>query len=220
MVGIRLEEKYILEYIKDVLHQSQRGKKYVNDNAFHHNTDYSLAPSVCKNGILSIQDIHNLGLRKFSKEQLKSLADIESHANGIDCVSLSKVGLTDLYRDEMEYDPFDPVLVDFLVSSDIKTSRYSQNYGNEFLSKSIRIDKIRSADIRLLKLIKEMEESKGFRNCSIPELISKYNSLRDMALVIKESQLDIPIREMSEVNMGLDVDKLSKIPQLTLKKQL
>jgi len=50
------------------------------------------------------------------------------------------------------------------------------------------------------------------------ELIQKYNYLIDIAIAMKETKLDIPLREMSlEDNAMLDIDRLSKTEKLTLK---
>lgn len=139
--------------------------------------------------------------------------DTDSHVNGIDSISLSVVGLTDLYRDEFEYDPYNPTQVDFNISSDVKAHRLTTHYGNEFLcNDSISIDKLRSVDIRLLELIKLSE--KGY---SIRDIIDKYNCLKDIALAIKQSNLDIPFREMSSDNLTMDIDKVSVTPKLILK---
>lgn len=48
------------------------------------------------------------------------MSDTESHVNGKNSVSLSVIGLKDLYPNEVEYNPFSPNLVDFLITSDIK----------------------------------------------------------------------------------------------------
>lgn len=216
MKEIQLEEKYIKEYINDTINSSITGKIVVNDALYHHNTSYILAPSIIKNGILSIEDINKLGIRKYSKELLNIMADIDSHVNGKKYVSLSVVGLKDLYPDEEEYDPYKSNAVDFLISSNIKTYRMTIHYGNEYISESILPDKIKSLDIRLLKYL-DLVKKDGFY--SIESLMEKYNSLKEIALLIKETNLNIPIREMSNHdNLLLDTDKLANAPKLLLKK--
>lgn len=75
----------------------------------------------------------------------------KSHVNCKNAVSLCVVALKDLYPNEDEYNPFSPNLVDFLVTSDIRVSRSSIHYGNEFLSfHSIKKEELKSIDIRLL----------------------------------------------------------------------
>ena len=219
MNTILLEERYILEYIKDILNDIKIKSYIVNNAKYHHNADYRDASSICQYGILSLVDLKKLGIKNYTDEFLKKMDDIESHINGSNAISLSVVGLQDLYPNEDEYDPFVPNQVDFLVSSEIKTGRSSINYGNEFLSyNSIGVDKLRSVDIRLLKLIELVEKGYASNNYSIESVIRKYNYLKNIALTMKHFQLDIPLREMSyQDNSSMDLDKLSSLPKLMLK---
>ena len=219
MTTILLEKKYVLEYLKDILNDVKKTSFVVNHAKYHHNTSYRDASSICQYGILSLVDLDKLGLKNYTTEFLQKMDDIESHVNGSTAVSLSVVGLQDLYPNEDEYDPFIPSKVDFLISSDIKVGRSAIHYGNEFLSyESIGIDKLRSVDIRLLKLIELVEKGFSSNYYSIESVIEKYNYLKNIALTMKQFQLDIPLREMSyQDNSLMDVDKLSSTPKLLLK---
>lgn len=219
MTTILLEKKYVLEYLKDILNDVKKTSFVVNHAKYHHNTSYRDASSICQYGILSLVDLDKLGLKNYTTEFLQKMDDIESHINGSTAVSLSVVGLQDLYPNEDEYDPFIPSKVDFLISSDIKAGRFAIHYGNEFLSyESIGIDKLRSVDIRLLKLIELVEKGFSSNYYSIESVIEKYNYLKNIALTMKQFQLDIPLREMSyQDNSLMDVDKLSSTPKLLLK---
>lgn len=174
--------------------------------------------SICKYGILTLINLNSKGIRKDTKEFLKIMGDIDSHVNGNNCVSLSVVGLTDIYPNEDEYNPFSPNLVDFLVSSDIQASRSSTHYGNEFLSfGSIMRDKIKSVDIRLLNLL--CQDKSYMNDSSTQAIIKKYNHLREIALELKRQQLGLPLREMSESNIfEINIEKLADQPKLLLKK--
>ena len=188
----------------------------VNNSIYHHNTSYADASSVLKYGILTVSELNRLGIKKYSSKTLKAWSDTDSHINGIDSISLSVVGLTDLYPSEDEYDSCNPILVDFNISSDIRAYRTTLHYGNEFLCKnSIEIDKLRAVDVRLLNLIKLISSQKS--NNSVRNLIDSYNCLKNIALAIKESNLDIPFREMSSGNLTMDIDKVSNTPKLILK---
>lgn len=219
MNTILLEEKYILEYIKDTINSSKTGQVAVDKARYHHNTKYCDATSVCHHGILTMSDLKNIGIKNYNEDFFQKMDDIESHINGIGAVSLSVVGLHDLYDGEEEYNPFTPSQVDFLVSSEIKTGRFAVHYGNEFLSQeSIGVDKLRSIDIRLLKLIEVIESGYSSGSYTIQSAIEKYNYLREVALTMKRIQLDIPLREMSyHQNHSMDVNKLSSCPKLALK---
>lgn len=205
-----IEEKYIYEYIIDRLNKLKDKDIIIEDARYHHNTNYENMPSIIKNGILSMQSISDLKIKNYSDEILKIMDDTSSHINGKNGISLSVVGLTDLYRDELEYDPFDSDKIDLLITNEIKASRNSTHYGNEFISHNdIAPNMIKSIDIRLLKYI---ENSKN-----ISDIIKKYNCLKEIALSLKKSELNIPIREMSLDNMSLDINKLVNEPTLKLK---
>lgn len=217
MNTILLEKKYILEYLKNTLHEIKIGTSIITNAKYHHNSDYCDAPSICQYGILTMKDLAKLKIKNYNDEFLQKMNDIESHVNGNDAVSLAVTGLQDLYPNEFEYNPINPYKVDFLVSSDIIAGRSSINYGNEFLSyKSIEPNQFKSIDIRLLKLIELIEQSRQYD--TIENIIKKYNWLKIIALTMKEYNLDIPLREMSHENhFDVDIDKLSSSPKLILK---
>ena len=218
MDNIALSETDVLEYVCDILSDIKYNGSDVFNAKYHHNTDYKDASLICKYGILTLDDLNHQGIRNDSNEFLKIMSDTESHVNGKNAVSLSVVGLKDLYPKEDEYNPFSPNLVDFLITSDLSTSRSSINYGNEFLIfHSIKKEELRSIDIRLLKLI---QIKKLYTNYStILSVLKKYNYLRKIAIEMQKQRLCIPLREMSETGIfELDIDKLSSQPKLVLKK--
>lgn len=216
---ITLKEKEGLIHIRNILNNLKTDKMTIQNARYHHNTNYYDAPSICTYGILSINDLHELGIKQTDEESLHILNDIESHVNGNNAISLSVTGLTDLYAYEDEYTPESPELVDFLISSEICAIRNATNYGNEFLSyQSIPVDKIKSIDIRLLEYCNLTKKDSYY---TIKNLIDKYNALRTIALTIKKNNLNIPIREMSkEDNSLIDIDKLILTPQIVLKKTI
>ena len=119
MGEILLQEKVVLEYIKDMIINFKIKNINVNNAKFHHNTRYKSAPLILKHGILPIIETNRLGITNYTKKQLEIFNDTESHINGIEQVSLSIPNLKDLYVEEREYNPFSPYSIDFLVSSDI-----------------------------------------------------------------------------------------------------
>jgi hypothetical protein len=217
MNEIIIKEKYILEYIRNMLYACSYAIKNIDDNAYqyHHNTAYEYAPSIIKYGILSIEELNSLGIRSYSKDYLKFIDDIESHVNGKDGISLSVTGLTDLYKDEDEYDPCQSNIVDFLVDENIKTVRNTTHYGNEFISENkISNDRIISADIRIINYINNLSEKDGK---AIFSVINKYNQIIMMSKEILRHNRDMQMREMSEgVNRKIDVEKMSEMPRLLM----
>ncbi len=209
-MNIILNEKSVKEFINDYISSITLKKKEVKNGRYHHNCDYSDAPSIVRNGILSLSDISRLGIKKYSSKVIDLASDVESHINGSDAISLAVVGLTDLYRDEDEYNPFNPAVVDFIVSDSIKASRSSINYGNEFLSyEPIYSDKFKAIDIRLRAYL---ERTKDYK-----KVISMYEDLRRIALAMKDTELDVPLREMSDGNSCIDIDKVIKMPKILIK---
>ena len=217
MNEIIIKEKYILEYIRNMLYSCSYAIKNIDDNAYqyHHNTAYEYAPSIIKYGILSIEELNSLGIRSYSKDYLKFIDDIELHVNGKDGISLSVTGLTDLYKDEDEYDPCQSNIVDFLVDENIKTVRNTTHYGNEFISENkISNDRIISADIRIINYINNLSEKDGK---AIFSVINKYNQIIMMSKEILRHNRDMQMREMSEgVNRKIDVEKMSEMPRLLM----
>ena len=199
----------ILEFIDDNIASCICKEKSV-DGRYHHNSSYSSASSIIKNGILSIKDLHNSGIMTFSSDALKNASDSLSHVNGDNGISLSVVGLADLYKDEDEYCPLNPCSVDFIVDDSIKAFRNSTHYGNEFICYNpITNDKINAVDIRLrkyLRLVSKVDDTK--------KAIKYYEYLREIANALKECSIDIPLREMSNDNCVLDIDKVSNMPKI------
>lgn len=211
-----IREKYVLEYIKDILSTYSYALKNVDDAKYHHNAPYNDAPLIIKHGILSMEEINKLGIRLYSEEDLDLMNDTESHVNGKDGVSLSVVGLADLYKDEEEYNPFMPNVVDFLIDNNIRAFRNTIHYGNEFVSESkITSDKIKSVDIRLVKYIDSLPKKD---NIDIIDVVNKYNNLILMSKEIVSGNKDTQIREMSEsFNKTIDTLKISEEARLILK---
>lgn len=211
-----IREKYVLEYIKDILSTYSYALKNVDDAKYHHNAPYNDAPLIIKHGILSMEEINKLGIRLYSEEDLDLMNDTESHVNGKDGVSLSVVGLADLYKDEEEYNPFMPNVVDFLIDNNIRAFRNTIHYGNEFVSESkITSDKIKSVDIRLVKYIDSLPKKD---NIDIIDVVNKYNNLILMSKEIVSGNKDTQIREMSEsFNKTIDTLKISEEAMLILK---
>ena len=217
MNEVIIKEKYVLKYIRDMLYECSYVIKNKGDKTYqyHHNTAYEYAPSIIKYGILSIEELNSLGIRSYSKDYLKFIDDIESHVNGKDGISLSVIGLTDLYKNEDEFDPCQSNIVDFLVDENIKTVRNTIHYGNEFISRDkITSDKIVSADIRIINYINNLSEKEGK---AIFSVINKYNQIIMMSKEILRHNRNIQMREMSEgVNREIDVKKMSEMPRLLM----
>lgn len=213
-----IEQKYALEYIKENLESLKRGNVEAKNYLYHHNTAYKDAPLIVEHGLLSFKDIQKKGIKNFTEQQMELAGDINSHINGNDGISFSVVGLTDLYKDEYEYDPKSSTAVDFLVSDELSLCRLTTHYGNEYISyKPVLPNLFKSVDIRLIRLVKEALE--GSKQIDVQKIIDNYNYLIQTAIAMQTCKLDIPLREMSfEDNARLDIEKLSAQSTLKLKK--
>ena len=213
MNDILIEKNNVSEYIINSLLKNIESNNDMNYNKFHHNSSYSDALSILENGILSIKKQKELKIRDISEKQLKLLDDITSHINGVDGISLAVMGLTDLYSSEEEYIPYNPNLIDCIISEDIKAVRHTEHYGNEYITyNDIEVSKIKSIDTRLIKLI---EITKNKDEKFYDDLILKYNTLLEMAKYIKLNKMPIKLREMSNDSV-LNIDKLSNMPILKI----
>ena len=129
MHKIYIEAEDALEYIKEYIEESTIKSIDIKNARYHHNSNYQNAPSIVKHSLLPIGELHILGVKNFTDKFLKLSDDLTSHINGNDGISLSVVGLTDLYRDEDEYDPFVPYNVDFIISNNVRAYRNTTHYG-------------------------------------------------------------------------------------------
>ncbi len=218
---VEVEHIHIQGLIKEIIHDSKTKPREVTDVKYHHNRSYSSAPTVIRNGILSLSESTKKGITNFSEQDLQKY-DREDHVNGITKISVASTDVdhSKLYRGEMVYCPFHPCSIDILISGEVKAYRDTTNYYNEFLiDKMILPKSFRSVDIRILKIFsdKTIYRDSDSTLVKIQKTIDKYNRLREIALALMESELDIPLREMSEENVTIDLDKMSKAPVLVLK---
>lgn len=94
--------------------------------------------------------------------------------------------------------------------------RNSINYANEYLVyKRISPKKIESIDTRILALLNlsTMNEEE-----KINEIIKNFNYIRLISKEILKRNREILLREVSDDEINLDVEKLTKMPKLILEK--
>lgn len=216
-----IKEHELENYIKEALNSVKTSPINIENADYHHNTSYENAPFNIRYGLMSTTELMKYGRVSKTDEQLSALENDPSSVNGIYEVSLSKVGLTDQYReDEWEWEPRKGRCPDFLIDSDIKTRRVYTNYFNEFLAEGIILpEKFRAIDVRILNVCNDMDKTSSWSNREkkIEALKVMYNQLGEMAKAMKEMELGIPLREMSnEDNMALDIDRVSEFPKINL----
>ena len=212
----KIEEKFILEYIRDTLKLFISKRDINMADYFHHNSSYDSSPSIVKRGILSLEEQNKKGINSYSEDVLKIMDDTTSHINGSDGISLARIGLRDLKENEEEYDPYNTWSVDFLIKQDIRAARVTRHYGNEYISfSSIKPSSFASVDVRFLKYVDKMTENR--HNIDYRDLVNRYNRLIMIAEEIIKRKLEIPFREMSYMPQEIHVKKLANSPRLVLK---
>ena len=218
MENMNLEEKYAFEYIIDTLNSSKIKSVEPEDAWYHHNSTYEKTPSIITSGILSEERLAKLQKREIF-ESKRRIAGDPSYACGLNSVSLS-AKVDDLRRNEWEYKSDSPYDVDILIERNIKAGRHTINYGNEFLVMGgVENTSFRGIDIRILKQIEKINNelyNYRSRDKAISDLIRDYNQLKLIAKALIDVNLDIPLREMSNENMTLDINKIAEGPELKL----
>lgn len=219
-----INESEVEKFVKKIINSAKTQPVNVENALYHHNTKYEYAPFNIRNGLMSVMMLQKYGRVNYTEEQLSAFENDCYNVNGIYCISLSKVGLDDKYReDEDEYDPLTGMYPDFLISSEVFARRKYKNYFNEFVADDIILpEHFKAIDTRLIRICND--EEKRFRFNSREEklriLKENYNQLSEIAKAMKETGLNIPLREMSyEDNMALDIDKVSKFPKISLIKK-
>lgn len=232
-----VEEKYLYEYIREMLYSAVISESNLNPNSYyHHNTNYKSLLEILKYGILSKRNYAKLIKKRDLTEKEEYLYSDESYVNGADYISLSKMGLSDLYRDEEEYDAYTPHTTDLLIDPNIKADRRTTNYGNEFLALDgiIPISSIKSIDLRLIKYAYLVSKNnrdyilKNIRNTNyaylaldknILDVLEYYNSIIDTCNFMLDNNINIKIREVSDnKKIILDPTLIRKNKKIELKK--
>ena len=220
MSDIKLDRCDVVNYVKNTLDNSKTNFDEVTDAKYHHNTKYCDASSVIRLGILTMSELNKLKLRHDSPESLKVMNDTLSQVNGLDGVSLAVTGLDDLYPDEDEFDPFLSDAVDFRIADTLspRPGRDSTKYGNEFIYRGIiKPEEFRAIDIRILEYIEQLENNvSNMGSRSIEELKNNFNNLLDMLKVLKDANLDVPVRETFG-GFSIDKEKMSECPRIVIK---
>lgn len=218
---LKLDKYDSIETIKDFLNICKLDFCVEVDGLYHHNRSYNSIPGILDTGILSKRKQYELKGMEVP-EVLVEIAKDERCANGLDYISLAQADMTDLYRNEDEFDVRNPHCVDILLPSTLNVQRHTINYGNEFLAKDV-IDPsyFKSIDIRLINLIKKYEMGRNLyvtKEDSLNEIINNYNQLRCIASKMISNNMDIPLRDMSYYGFDLDKNLVSELPEIVLKK--
>lgn len=221
-----LENELIIEYgdsipglwaLKELLCSAQVPFDVVENAKFHHVTQYSNAAGIMQTGLLSYLEKMKLAGKEPDYKELQIRSD-EHFVNGTTYISLSKEGFTedDLYpgEDLMIFNHERPGVVDIVISNEVKAVGIGINYLNEYLAED-RVDRelFRAVDTRLMDYFNDADKS-----ATLELKIRKFNDLTKIALAMKESGLDIPLRHNGVEQFGLDIEKVSSFPVVRIRR--
>lgn len=207
----------VYKEVKDSLFECKIMNENIRNAKYHHNAKFFQGPSIIKSGILSLDEQRKLEGRKITEREKNILSD-ECYVNGSEYISISSGDIDYEYISEKEfiYNSTLPNFLDILISNDISAMRNSINYANEYLVyKRISPKKIESIDTRILALsnLSTMNEEE-----KINEIIKNFNYIRLISKEILKRNRKILLREVSDDEINLDVEKLTKMPKLILEK--
>lgn len=221
---IDVDKNHILSaysLIKEGIYSCRDISKPIIDTKYHHHTSLDNVPLILKNGLLSKQKKAELEGRTLTSMEIYRCLD-DYQVNGSDFISLSSmdVDFSKKHDNESLYDSYDTINADIIVSREIKTIRNTINYFNEYLaSDQISPDLFNSIDVRILKILDYNfhDADKNKLENRIRLMIKQYNALRNIVIALKENNLDIPLREVSDEIITLDPEKVIRLPHLMLK---
>ena len=220
---IKVDENTIYTVVKENIYSCVDKPIDIEDIKFHHNLHIEAIPSALKYGLLSkemkAKIIEN---RELTDYELYKFSD-EHYVNGKDYISLASTieNLSMMYEDEILYNTYKTTLSSIIVSKSVRAGRNASNYFNEFLVQDIiPVELFNSIEIRLFKLFNE-ESSED----KTKKILEAYEALREIAVTLKQNNLDIPLRESSNVMCNeesnnaitLNPEKVIEMPKLILK---
>lgn len=225
---IKVDENTIYNVIRESVYDCVANPIDIEDIKFHHNLHIESIPSALKYGLLSkemkAKIIEN---RKLTEYELYKFSD-EHYVNGKDNISLASTieDLSMMYKDEVLYNTYKTTLSSIIVSKSVRAGRNAKNYFNEFLVPDIiPVELFNSIEIRLIKLFTSKELTKLSKEEQIKKVLEAYEALREIALTLKQNNLNIPLRESSNVMCNeesnnaitLNPQKIIEMPKLVLK---
>lgn len=228
IVNVNVDNAYTI--VKDCVYSCATEPIKLDDIKFHHNLKMKSIPSVLKYGLLSREKkariIEN---RELTEEEIYRFSD-DHFACGKDHISLASTeeDLSEMFDYECFYNTYNKNLSSIIVSKNIKSTRNAINNYNEFLVENIiPVEFFNSIEIRLLKLFDKKHNIIGINTDEerVKYILKSYEILREIAVTLKENNLDIPLRESSNVMCNeeshnaitLNPEKVIEMPKLILK---
>jgi len=228
IINVNLETAY--DVIRENIYSCVVTPRIVEDTKFHHQINIEKVPTAINYGLLSKENYERRVNNRELTEREKYIFSDECYVNGINCISLSTMDLdfSLINPRELFWDSYGSINPDIIVSSDINMRRNSKNYFNEYLVENeIPTNMFNSIDFRILRILKneKLEIKFNTREEKIKFLIDYYNYIKEIACLLKQKELDIPLREVSEIHnlseddkaLTLGIDEVIDMPKLILK---
>ena len=231
IINVNIDNAYSI--VKDCVYSCATEPIKLDDIRFHHNLNIEAIPNALKYGLLSNEmKAKIIEKRELTKEEIFRYSD-PHYVNGKDNISLASTeeDLSMMFDHESLYDTYDTKLSSIIVSKNTKLGRNTANYYNEFLAEDIiPVELFNSIEIRMFKLFEQTRSIFGENKANTKEerikyALKSYEILREIALILKENNLAIPLRESSNVMCNeesnnaitLDIEKVIEMPKLILK---
>jgi len=218
---ISIEKDKAYELVRENIYSCITSPVNLDNFKFIHALPMERTTSAIKNGLLSHRKLAKLQGRELTQQDYINYAGA-GHPNGVSYVSVftRKVDFSQMYPGEILFDPFDTIEVEISLSNELKAYRDAENYYNEFLVPDEIPNKLFTGiDSKILRI-----KNYDFHNkeANKPEnrlkkLISHYNFLREIAIALRDANLDIPLREISEEVVTLDKQKVIELPKIIVK---
>lgn len=228
LVNISLDNVYQL--IRQNIYSCVTNPIEITDKKFHHRLNIKSLPIVLQHGLLSNKLKAKIIEKRNLTEKEKFVFSDECHVNGYDYVSVSSVeeDLSKMYKDEDLWDTYLGIDPDIIISSRIDAKKNTINYFNEYIVQDkIPVEMFNSIDMKLLKIMDYnfFNKEQNKKEEKIKMMLEYYNYLREVAIILKQNNLNIPLRETSEVAneneydkaLTLDCQKVIQLPKITLK---
>lgn len=207
----------VYKEVKDSLFECKIINENIRNAKYHHNAKFFQGPSIIKSGILSLGEQRKLEGRKLTEREKFILSD-DCYVNGSEYISVSSgdIDYENISEKEFIYNYASTNALDILISNDISAKRNSINYANEYLVyKRILPEKIKSFDTRILALSNLSTISEEEK---INQIVECFNYMKLISEEILNHNRKILLREVSDDEINLDVEKLTKMPKLVLEK--
>lgn len=228
---ININKDDVYKVVCENIYSCMTTKIMLDDIKYHHNLKPKDVPNVLKYGLLSkINQVTLIEKRELTEKEIFLFSD-EDHVNGLNNISLSNMqdDFDEMYRDEIIYNAYCTSNPDIIISKDVKAHRSAITYFNEWLAEDeIPVNMFNCINIRIIKFIEELllKNENMLNDNSLKLVLDYYKYVREIAITMKQLNILIPFREVSDVtnvneentkSLTLNLDKIEQLPIINIK---